>query len=44
MKFFAAVYLCLLGIAPCFAQFETAEVLGTIRDAQSAVIPKATVT
>src|SRR5271167_66340 len=44
MKFFAAVYLCLLGIAPCFAQFETAEVLGTVRDAQSAVIPKAAVT
>jgi hypothetical protein len=36
--------LCLLGIAPCFAQFETAEVLGTIRDTQSAVIRKATVT
>ena len=36
--------LCSLGVAPCFAQFETAEVLGTIRDSQGSVIPKATIT
>ena len=44
MKCIAALVLCLLGIAPCFAQFETAEVLGTIRDPQGSVIPKAAVT
>ncbi|HWZ34084.1 MAG TPA: TonB-dependent receptor [Bryobacteraceae bacterium] len=39
-------YLCLLAfaIAPVFAQFETAEVLGTVRDASGSVISKATVT
>ncbi len=44
MKRFIAILLCSLGIAPCFAQFETAEVLGTIRDPQGSVIPKVTVT
>ncbi|HLW75351.1 MAG TPA: carboxypeptidase-like regulatory domain-containing protein, partial [Bryobacteraceae bacterium] len=34
---------CIL-IAPCFAQFETAEVLGTVRDQKGAPIPRATVT
>jgi hypothetical protein len=38
------LWLCFLGVAPCFAQFETAEVLGTVRDPQGSVIPKATVT
>jgi hypothetical protein len=44
MKRFVALLLCSLGIAPCFAQFETAEVLGTVRDPQGSVIPKAAVT
>jgi hypothetical protein len=39
-----ALLVCSLGATPIFAQFETAEVLGTIRDAQGSVIPKATVT
>ena len=33
-----------LAVAPLLAQFETAEVLGTIRDAQGRVISGATVT
>ena len=44
MKRCLGLFVCLLGIAPCFAQFETADVLGTIRDAQGSVIPKAAVT
>jgi hypothetical protein len=32
------------GAAPAFAQFETASVLGTVRDASGAVVPGATVT
>jgi hypothetical protein len=38
--------LCLLAfiVAPCFAQFESSEVLGTVRDASGSVIAKATVT
>lgn len=44
MKRLVLLLLCSLCIAPCFAQFETAEVLGTIRDPQGSVITKATVT
>src|SRR5579862_6057499 len=39
-----ALLLCFLGVLPCFAQFETADVLGTVRDPQGSAIPKATVT
>src|SRR5208282_5723728 len=39
-----ALVLCSLGVAPCFAQFETADVLGMIRDQQGSAIPKANVT
>lgn len=36
--------LCLLAAVPSFAQFDTAEVLGTVRDKTGAVVPKAAVT
>ena len=39
-----ALLLCSLSVVPCFAQFDTAEVLGTVRDPQGSVIPKATIT
>jgi Carboxypeptidase regulatory-like domain len=41
-----SVFLVLaMGWAPeLFAQFETAEVLGTVRDASNAPVPEATVT
>jgi Carboxypeptidase regulatory-like domain/TonB dependent receptor/TonB-dependent Receptor Plug Domain len=35
--------LLLIALMPCFAQYETADVLGTVKDARSAVIAKATV-
>lgn len=40
----AMTLACLLGPAALFGQFETAEVLGTVRDATGGAIPKATVT
>jgi hypothetical protein len=36
--------LFLIAAAPCIAQYETADVLGTVKDARSSVVPKATVT
>ncbi|HMD48219.1 MAG TPA: carboxypeptidase regulatory-like domain-containing protein, partial [Bryobacteraceae bacterium] len=46
MKTFAAIGLCLLCLtAPAaFAQFDTSEVLGTVRDASGSPVPKASVT
>jgi hypothetical protein len=44
VKRYVASLFFFLGFAPCFAQFETAEVLGTIRDPHGAVVAKATVT
>ncbi len=38
------LFLLLIALTPCFAQNETADVLGTVKDARSSVIPKATVT
>jgi hypothetical protein len=38
------VLLLLLGASPAFAQFETASVLGTVRDASGAVVAGATIT
>ena len=38
------VFLCLLSATLLFAQFETAEVLGTVRDPSAAVIARAAVT
>src|SRR5262252_4422895 len=35
---------CVLITAPLFGQFDTAEVLGTVRDASGAPVPKAAVT
>ena len=36
--------LFLITTAPCIAQYETADVLGTVKDARASVVPKATVT
>jgi len=36
--------VCLLSASAMFAQFETSEVLGSVQDASSAALPKATVT
>jgi len=46
VKTFAAIGLCLLCLtAPAaFAQFDTSEVLGTVRDASGSPVPKASVT
>ncbi len=38
------LYLLVIALTPCFAQYDTADVLGTIRDTHSAAVPKATVT
>ncbi|MGA7241193.1 MAG: carboxypeptidase-like regulatory domain-containing protein [Bryobacteraceae bacterium] len=38
------LFLLLIALTPLFAQYETADVLGTVKDARSSVIPKATVT
>src|SRR5262244_3880008 len=38
------LFFLILGSAPALAQFDTASVVGTVRDAQSAVVPGATVT
>ena len=42
-KVLRAISLAALLIAPVFAQFETAEVLGTVRDSSGAAVAKATV-
>ena len=47
MKRFAGLAIIVLSIATArtaHAQFETATVLGTVRDASNAVVPEATVT
>ncbi len=44
MKSLARLLLFSLAIAPGFAQFDTAQVLGTVRDPRGAAIPGATVT
>ena len=38
------LFCFILLITPLFAQFETAEILGTVRDPSGAAIPRATVT
>jgi hypothetical protein len=44
VKILSAVALVLLWTAPAFAQFETATVVGTVRDSSGAVVPDAKVT
>jgi hypothetical protein len=44
MSKLCAFFVCLLALTPLAAQFESAEVLGTVRDASSAVVTKAAVT
>ena len=44
MRCVHTLLLCFLAVAPCFAQFETADVLGSVRDPQGSVIPRAAVT
>jgi Carboxypeptidase regulatory-like domain/TonB-dependent Receptor Plug Domain len=41
---YTSLILLLLVISPAFAQFETADVLGTIRDASGAPVPQASIT
>ena len=36
--------ICAFTVLPSFAQFDTAEVLGTVRDKTGAVVPKAALT
>jgi len=43
-RFVAIFAMCVLGAMPSFAQFDTAEVLGTVRDKTGAVVPKAALT
>jgi Carboxypeptidase regulatory-like domain len=43
-RFAAMLAMCTLAIAPVFAQFDTAEVLGTVRDKTGAVVPRASLT
>jgi len=43
-RFLAMQAMLALAIAPLFAQFDTAEVLGTVRDKTGAVVPRATLT
>jgi hypothetical protein len=44
MKLIAASILCFLSLAPCFAQFETADVLGSVKDPRGTAIPKSAIT
>jgi hypothetical protein len=43
-RFLTILATCALAVIPTFAQFDTAEVLGTIRDHSGAVVPKAVLT
>ena len=43
-RFAGSVAMFLLAVAPSFAQFDTAEVLGTVRDKTGAGVPKAALT
>jgi hypothetical protein len=43
-RFLALASLLMLAVAPAFAQFDTAEVLGTVRDHSGAVVPRAKLT
>ena len=43
-RFVAMLAMFTLASAPLFAQFDTAEVLGTVRDKTGAVVPRATLT
>ena len=43
-RFFSVCVLSVLAVLPSFAQFDTAEVLGTVRDKTGASVPKATLT
>ncbi len=43
-KFAKLFFAVLISAAPVWAQFETSEVLGSVRDATGAAVPKATVT
>jgi hypothetical protein len=40
----AIVAMCMLAAVPSFAQFDTAEVIGTVRDKTGAIVPKAALT
>jgi len=44
LRFCSLLVLCALFALPVLAQFETADVLGTIRDPQGSVVPRAAVT
>lgn len=44
MSRFLAIFALILAAAPLYAQFDTAEVLGTVRDKTGAVVPKASLT
>ncbi len=43
-RFLAIFAICILAAMPSFAQFDTAEVVGTVRDNSGGVVPKAVVT
>jgi len=43
-RFVAIVAMFMLAVVPSFAQFDTAEVLGTVRDKTGAVVPRAALT
>ncbi|MGA3185934.1 MAG: TonB-dependent receptor [Bryobacteraceae bacterium] len=43
-RFLGILAICALAVEPSFAQFDTAEVLGTVRDKTGAVVPKAALT
>ncbi|HEV3197683.1 MAG TPA: carboxypeptidase-like regulatory domain-containing protein, partial [Bryobacteraceae bacterium] len=43
-RFLAIFVMCALAAIPSFAQFDTAEVLGTVKDHSGAVVPKAALT
>jgi hypothetical protein len=43
-RFAAIVVFCFLAVVPSFGQFDTSEVVGTVRDKTGGVVPKGTVT